>query len=694
MTTFNACPPGVEQPPNKAPEEDSRLLKIKKLKTKLINEEHRLVLMKKIRQSQTRPIAANNNNNNNNLNNNQTNNNNNNQATTNQSGSNLNHSGSHHHSTSSSSSSNSQVKKLRPSHHLHQSSPMALQKSHQSGLVAAAAAAAAANLQSGGIGVPSASLNQTPAHAHQRPKVNTLWNPPQQARHPTPAGLAPAHVGNLSRPPITTPPNVVQAMMGSLTGQQSLLMNQISAATAAANAASRRPQQQQQSQHQTSLSPATPNSFNKSQAAQMLLQKRSSFKPSIQKQLEQTLMQQQQQLQQQQTQQQKHGQPSGLGSYGSTPNLNKRSVGITSPHVGNLSRPPITTPPNVVQDMRGGLAGQQSLLMNANNLSPAGGGSSSLRKPQQQQQSQLASSSTTFNKSQAAQLLLQKRTAAKSAIQKQLEQTLMQLPQKHVQVGIDFVPNANNIEFVYYIGLEACVDYLTNTKNPMDIQPLEKQFECSTCGTDFTPAWSWKRSNAVCENCVSNHVKKSIKNSQASRIKSVLIKAVKQEQEMEQRIMAEAATVVSTASPTTSTSQQHSLLQPTSHHQQHHNLQHQQHHHHHHHQQQPQQSHQPQQQHQPQRSTPQAWQPRINASPLNVANTNRSTHIQPPVVAPPNPLAGIQPAALASLLQMNPQLSTIASLMNPNNSNANTNQFAQVAALLQLTMNLTGNWKR
>lgn len=601
MTTFNACV-GLES--SKPPEDDNRLLKIKKLKAKLINEEHRLVLMKKIRQSQTRPVvpqqAVQNNINNNNNNSNNTN------------SSNFNN---------SAQSNLGQMKKLRPP----QAGPLALQKnqfvspSHQG----------------------STSLNQTPAHAHQRPKVNTLWNPPQQARHPPPVGIAPPHVGNLSRQPITTPPNVVQAMMGNLTGPQSLLINQINAAAA------RRPHQQSQQSPQQQQP-----SFSKSQA-QMLMQKRPAFKPSIQKQIEQTLIQQHQP--------QKFAHQSGLGF---SSNLSKRSAGITSPHVGNLSRQPITTPPNVVQDMRGGLSGQQSLLMNANNLS-----STSRRQSQQQPQS-------SFNKSTATQMLLQKRTAAKSAIQKQLEQTLMQLPQKHIQLGIDFLPNGNNIEFVYYVGLEACVDYLTNTKNPLETQPLEKPFECSTCGTDFTPSWSWKRSNAVCENCVSNHVKKSIRNSQTSRIKSVLAKAAKQEIDMDQRIMAEAANVVSSPSTVSQQSQQppqqqqhqpqqHSLLQPLS--------------------------------HQPQRSTSQPVWPRINSSPLNAGTSTRSANV-PPVVAPPapNPLAaGLSPAALTSLLQMNPQLSTLASLMTANSSTTtnNSNQFAQVAALLmnQLSMNL---WKR
>lgn len=628
---------------------DERLAKIKKLKAKLINEEHRLVLMKKIRQSQTRPIS---------------------QQQPNQlqqphAGPSQHHPNLNNLGTPSSSSisnlmnninshqSPNPAKKLRPNsmsgmsynqsvlnatnlaqlggHNLVQQGKNLLLSNSASNLAQQVNSAASA-----------AALNQTPAHAHQRPKNNNLWNQPiQQARQPTPAGIAPPHVGNLNRPPITTPPNVVQAMMGGLNAsQQSILMNQILSAGAAAAA-------------------STPQTNKRSSLGNLARQQAMTTPPNV-------------------VQDGRLGQQ----SLSSTPQLSGRRA-----HV-NMSRQPLTTPPSILHDNRSSLSGQQSLLMNASNLSattPSGGGRSQRSgtgaqqslTPQQQ-------SSSPFNKSQAAQILLQKRQAAKSAIQKQLEQTLMQLPDKRIQLGIDFIPNANNLEFVYYIGLEACVDYLTNSENPLDTQPLEKPFECSTCGTDFTPSWSWKRSMPVCENCVSVHVKKSIKNSQTNRIKSVLSKTAKQEHEMDQRIMAEAASVVSsspsTTPSTTSTNQRHpSLLQPAS--------------------------------HQTPRSTPQAapW-PRVNPSPL--ATVNRSSNATSSATTSPatnilanlnlsNPLAalGNLPAtALASLLQMNPQISSLASLMTANaaptsTANNNNNQIAQVAALLmnQLSKNMWNN---
>lgn len=613
---------------------------VKRLKAKLINEEHRLVLMKKIRQSQTRPVNP--------------------QQQQQLQQTQQNQQQSAHQQTNNTPQSSQQLsnanptKKLRPSllaNNNINNNNITNNNNNNNNIT---------QLNNSQL-LGHSSLNQTPAHAHQRTKNNTLWNQPSQMRQPTPAGIAPPHVGNLSRNPITTPPNVVQAMMGSLNAnQQSLLMNQINALTAAAA----------NSGAAGLLGTPGGSSNRRSGGSNNLLRQPITTPPNV-------------------IQDVRGGNVSSGGS------ANRRA------HSGNISssrQQSLNTTPNVLQDIRGALSNQQqSLLMNANNLltppnsGPVGRGRSSqlplpnMTPPQQQQQQQ----QSPYNKSQAAQLLVQRRATAKQAVQKQLEQTLIQLPQKHIQPGFDFVPNANNVEFVCYVGLEACVDYLVNAKSPYDTQPLEKPHECSTCGTDFTPSWSWKRSNPVCENCVGNHVKKSIKTSQANRIKSVLTKAAKQEQEIDQKIMAEAANVVTTPStPTTSSSntsnsniqRNSSLLQPA--------------------------VSQPSNTRNWSRgsqsgSTPTSrssapMTPTINTPPATNINLNSSLAA----------LSNLQPAALASLLQMNPQFSTLASLMAGNvpvaaapppppppppvtNAN-NTNQFAQMAALLmnQLGANL------
>lgn len=731
--------------------ESNRLSRIKKARAKLVNEEHRLALMKKIRQSQTRPIqqsttpaatATNQNatssssgNNNNNINSQMS------SMTSNLSQMNSPHSHQHQFKKlrtsqtsigSSSSSPNTTVSASAT-----QSSNNFTNTSNADNPAAAAAAAAAQmvsralqknspnsvglNLSalaglnttiSGAISTPPGSqsqLNQTPAHAHQRPKVNNLWNPPQQRIHPTPVGIAPPHVGNMSRNPITTPPNVVQAMISNLVGQQqSLLNNPINNLTNITSNNINATTSSSKSGRRNNTSQQLANSFanNKSPSSAQLLmqnqQQRTSSKTSLQKQIEQTLLQQNSKL--------------GLNNFTGSASIqqqssNKRSStsssssAIVSPHVGNLTRQPITTPPNVVQDMRGNLSGQQSLLMNSNNSTTSSGSRRTNQQSQQQAQMQNLIGSQ-FSKPQAAQLLLQKRSAAKLAIQKQLEQTLTQLPpQKQIQLGIDFLPNAN-MEFCYALGLEACVDYLTKTKSPVEAPVAEKPNVCSTCGSDFTPSWSWKRSQVMCENCVGSNLRKSIKSSHASRIKSVLAKASKQEQDIDQKIMAEAANVVSSASspglsssPLTTSSiinnnnnnsnipnnnnqaNQHSLLQhPTPGRNSNNNNQ------------------------SAWNSTTPTTTSRTNHNAIlansrqNSANNNttstlpNSTNVQPNLAAaaatglnPANLLSNLPPAVLASLLQMN-QMPSVGA----NTNNQPNNQLAQMAQLLmnQLTMNL------
>lgn len=84
-----------------------------------------------------------------------------------------------------------------------------------------------------------------------------------------------------------------------------------------------------------------------------------------------------------------------------------------------------------------------------------------------------------------------------------------------------FVPNPSNAEFIYYIGLEKAVDYLTG--NNQTFQPPDP-FECVQCGTDFTPVWKWKDRNdlskpsVICEKCVSNNTKKLVMDEHTKRI--------------------------------------------------------------------------------------------------------------------------------------------------------------------------------
>lgn len=124
-----------------------------------------------------------------------------------------------------------------------------------------------------------------------------------------------------------------------------------------------------------------------------------------------------------------------------------------------------------------------------------------------------------------------------------------------------FIPNPSNTEFIYLVGLEYVVDFLTKeTKQPAPPQP----FSCHQCQSDFTPVWKWeskgkakgeytycniskwfipvlkifiaKDSKVVCEQCVTSNVKKALKAEHTNRLKTAFVKALQQEQEIEQRL--------------------------------------------------------------------------------------------------------------------------------------------------------------
>ncbi|XP_019769220.2 transcriptional repressor p66-alpha [Dendroctonus ponderosae] len=152
----------------------------------------------------------------------------------------------------------------------------------------------------------------------------------------------------------------------------------------------------------------------------------------------------------------------------------------------------------------------------------------------------------------------QRQAAAKLALRKQLEKTLLQIPPpKPPPPEMHFIPNPSNTEFIYLVGLEHVVDFLTKeTKMPLPPQP----YSCSQCNTDFTPVWRWepksknKPAKVICEQCVTNNVKKGLKAEHTNRLKTAFVKALQQEQEIEQRLAQNGS--FSTSSPAQSPSGQ------------------------------------------------------------------------------------------------------------------------------------------
>lgn len=82
----------------------------------------------------------------------------------------------------------------------------------------------------------------------------------------------------------------------------------------------------------------------------------------------------------------------------------------------------------------------------------------------------------------------------------------------------------------------------------------KEPFTCAQCKTDFTSRWRKEKAGTIlCDQCMSSNQKKALKAEHTSRLKAAFVKALQQEQEIEQRILQQAASS-SSGSKTTSSS--------------------------------------------------------------------------------------------------------------------------------------------
>eukprot|EP00074_Homo_sapiens_P102391 XP_016882391.1 transcriptional repressor p66-alpha isoform X2 [Homo sapiens] len=186
-----------------------------------------------------------------------------------------------------------------------------------------------------------------------------------------------------------------------------------------------------------------------------------------------------------------------------------------------------------------------------------------------------------------------RQAAAKLALRKQLEKTLLEIPPpKPPAPEMNFLPSAANNEFIYLVGLEEVVQNLLETQGPhcgRDFEPCwrhlltpprapslapclvlapltlamgwtcarrcavvtrasgrmsaatvlsREPYMCAQCKTDFTCRWREEKSGAImCENCMTTNQKKALKVEHTSRLKAAFVKALQQEQEIEQRLL-------------------------------------------------------------------------------------------------------------------------------------------------------------
>lgn len=72
---------------------------------------------------------------------------------------------------------------------------------------------------------------------------------------------------------------------------------------------------------------------------------------------------------------------------------------------------------------------------------------------------------------------------------------------------------------------------------------------CAQCKTDFTCRWREEKNGTImCETCMTSNQKKALKAEHTNRLKAAFVKALQQEQEIEQRILQQTASPVQTKS--------------------------------------------------------------------------------------------------------------------------------------------------
>lgn len=151
-----------------------------------------------------------------------------------------------------------------------------------------------------------------------------------------------------------------------------------------------------------------------------------------------------------------------------------------------------------------------------------------------------------------------RQAAAKLALRKQLEKTLLEIPPpKPPAPEFNFLPSAANNEFIYLLGLEEVVQKLLEMHGRGNLGPAaamsssipKEPYTCAQCKTDFTSRWRKEKSGTVlCDHCMSSNQKKALKAEHTNRLKAAFVKALQQEQEIEQRILQQAASSSSSSS--------------------------------------------------------------------------------------------------------------------------------------------------
>ncbi|XP_067416337.1 transcriptional repressor p66-alpha isoform X2 [Emydura macquarii macquarii] len=183
-----------------------------------------------------------------------------------------------------------------------------------------------------------------------------------------------------------------------------------------------------------------------------------------------------------------------------------------------------------------------SLLVNIPQASPTSIKGTTVTSAQANATTTSVASIVNSNESPAS-----RQAAAKLALRKQLEKTLLEIPPpKPPAPEMNFLPSAANNEFIYLVGLEEVVQNLLETQGKVSVTASSHEpYMCAQCKTDFTCRWREEKNGTImCETCMTSNQKKALKAEHTNRLKAAFVKALQQEQEIEQRILQQTASPI------------------------------------------------------------------------------------------------------------------------------------------------------
>lgn len=121
-------------------------------------------------------------------------------------------------------------------------------------------------------------------------------------------------------------------------------------------------------------------------------------------------------------------------------------------------------------------------------------------------------------------------------------------------VGVGFFYAVIFLRFLkYYSFMEATggaeLSWLCSPGKVSVAVSSREPYMCAQCKTDFTCRWREEKNGTImCETCMTSNQKKALKAEHTNRLKAAFVKALQQEQEIEQRILQQTASPVQTKS--------------------------------------------------------------------------------------------------------------------------------------------------